>query len=105
MINSDVSLTLNYLKEKGLLGWVIASFRKEKSDEVFNSIFNEENLPTFHPTHSILSEKTMATEEKYENLKDIKVDDVKDILDLQFINNLGDLQSNNILLLELKKNL
>ena len=105
MINSDVSLTLNYMKEKGLLGWVIASFRKEKSDEVFNSIFNEENLPTFHPTHSILSEKTMATEEKYENLKNIKVDDVKDILDLQFINNLGDLQSNNILLLELKKNL
>jgi ubiquitin C-terminal hydrolase len=105
MINSDVSLTLNYMKEKGLLRWVIASFRKEKSDEVFDSIFNEENLPTVHPTHSILAEKTMDTEEKYEKLKDIKADDVKDILDFQFINNLGDLQSNNILLNELKKNL
>ena len=40
-----------------------------------------------------------------EQVKVDEPDDVKDILDLQFINNLGDLQSNNILLLELKKNL
>ena len=105
MINTDVSLTLNYLKEKGLYGWVIASFRNDKSEEVFNSIFNEENLPTFQSTHSILIEKTMDTGENYENLKYKKAEDEKDIMDIQFINNLGDLQSNNILLLELKKNL
>ena len=105
MINMDTSLTLEYMKEKGLYNWVIAAFRNEKYIEVFNSIFNEENLPTVPITHSILSEKTKDTEENYEDVKDKKVENEKDILDAQFINNLADLQSNKVLLLELKKNL
>ena len=105
MINMDTSLTLEYMKEKGLYNWVIAAFRNEKYIEVFNSIFNEENLPTIHINHSILSEKTKDTEENYEDVKDKKVENEKDILDAQFINNLADLQSNKVLLLELKKNL
>ena len=105
MINMDTGLTLGYMKEKGLYGWVMASLRNEQSNGVFNSIFNEENLPTVPITHSILSEKTKDTEENYENLKDKKVEDEKDILDAQFINGLGDIQNNRVLLSELKKNL
>ena len=105
MINMDTGLTLGYMKEKGLYGWVMACLRNEQYNGVFNSIFNEENLPTVPITHSILSEKTKDTEENYENLKDKKVEDEKDILDAQFINGLGDLQNNRVLLRELKKNL
>ena len=83
----------------------MASLRNEQYNGVFNSIFNEENLPTVPITHSILSEKTKDTEENYENLKDKKVEGEKDILDAQFINGLGDLQNNRVLLSELKKNL
>ena len=52
---------------------------------------------------SILSEKTIEPEEKYENLMKKGMEDIKDLLDMQFINGLGDMQSNNHLLNELRK--
>ena len=105
IIQSNTSLFLEYLKEKNLDTWIESIVRNIRVLETFNNVFNEDNLPTFHSDHNILTEKTMEPEEKYEKLKKKNFEDVKDLLDMQFMNSLGDLQSNQHLLIQLRKNL
>jgi hypothetical protein len=103
IININPSLFLSHLKEKRVGYWILALCRSDSVRETFNDVFSEENMPKFHSAHSILSEKTIEPEEKYENLMKKGMEDIKDLLDMQFINGLGDMQSNNHLLNELIK--
>ena len=103
IININPSLFLSHLKEKRVGYWILALCRSDSVRETFNDVFSEENMPKFHSAHSILSEKTIEPEEKYENLMKKGMEDIKDLLDMQFINGLGDMQSNNHLLNELRK--
>ena len=105
MLKLNTSLLLQYLKEKNLYEWILSFIRSDATNQAFNSVFNEKNLPTIHSGHSILIEKTMNPEEKYENLRKKNIDEEKDILDIQLMHNLKDMQSNNTLLVELKQNL
>ena len=101
----NTPLLLQYLKGKNLYEWILSFIRSDVTNQAFNSVFNEDNLPTIHSEHSILIEKTMNPEESYENLRKKNVEEEKDILDIQLIHNLKDMQSNNTLLVELKQNL
>ena len=105
IINLNTELFLSYMKDKNIDGWINSLIRKYKMNEISNSVFNEENLPMAHSNHSILIEKTMKTEDNYDNLMEKNRSDEKDALDIQFLNNLSDMESNNHLLEQLKKNL
>ena len=105
IINLNTELFLSYMKDKNIDGWINSLIRKYKMNEISNSVFNEENLPMVHSNHSILIEKTMKTEDNYDNLMEKNRSDEKDALDIQFLNNLSDMESNNHLLEQLKKNL
>ena len=105
ILKLNTPLLLQYLKEKNLYDWILSFIRSDTTNQAFNSVFNEDNLPTIHSEHSILIEKTMNPEEIYENLRRKNIEEEKDILDIQLIHNLKDMQSNNTLLNELKQNL
>ena len=105
IINLDASFFLRYMKEKNLDDWIMTFFRRDKTNEIFNSVFNEDNLPMAHNEHFLLVEKTMNTGEDYKTLRGRNLNDEKDVLDVQFLNSLGDMQSNNNLVMQLRKNL
>ena len=105
IIISNVPLFLNHLKEKRINHWIMTLYRNVRVMEAFNDVFSDDNMPKFYSAHSILNEKTIEPEEKYDNLMKKSMEEIKDFSDLQFINGLGDMQSNNHLINELRKNL
>ena len=103
IIKLNSSLFLNYLKEKNINAWIDTVFSNIRINEIYNNVFNEDNLPVIHSDHSILTEKTMEPEENYENLKNRNHEEIRDFLDSQFIASLNDMDNNRNLLLNLKK--
>jgi hypothetical protein len=107
IINKNVEIFLNYLYKKHVNDWVQAIYSKINCQEIFESVFNEENIPTLKSGHSIITEKIKISDDDDKN-KDISYEKPKseenDIYDSQFFKNTNDFKSNETLLYELKKN-
>ena len=107
IINKNVEIFLNYLYKKHVNDWVQAIYSKINCQEIFESVFNEENIPTLKSDHSIITEKIKISDDDDKN-NDISYEKPKseenDIYDSQFFKNTNDFKSNETLLYELKKN-
>ena len=91
----------SYLERKNMIRWV-HSFYKQINDIDITEIFNEDNLPTIHSSHSILREFSIPPEENNENLRKIQNEEI-DIYDQQLYMRLHDIRPNFQLIEDLKK--